>query len=530
MPFYIRKSISLGPLRFNLSKSGIGVSAGVRGFRVGSGPRGNYIHVGTGGLYYRTTLTPPRNSSGTPERRQRLASNDLGCGSCGPMEDITTESISRMVDSSSTALLAELDSKQKRLAFFPLAAVAATLLLVGLLVSEVDLAITSFLFVLGAAIVVAAYCWDLLKKIAVVMYDLDGSSASAFQGLYEAFGELAGAEKLWHISARGNVLDPKYHAGAGHVVNRGGISVGVKSPPFVRTNVDVFRIPTSNGNLYFLPDTILCYARDGVGAVGYEDIKIEVGAKRFIEEGVVPRDAKIVDRTWKFVNKGGGPDRRFKDNRELPICEYEEIHLHSDSGLSELLQASRTGRGHELRAAVSSMAAMLKTARSLPVAQHTDAVNRLAMAEPKQLEERMEVEKAEGRPVTASQFQGRNPDVHEALFRILCCVMVADGQASSIEKTRMAELMKGAGASWDSNQVAARISAFVKELREAGFREVFSNALTYAPVFVALNRSELLTTSIQSLAHADGSFKEAEGKVVSLILRELEMRSTNSGR
>ena len=40
-----RKSISAGPFRFNLSDSGIGVSVGVRGFRVGSGPRGNYVSI-----------------------------------------------------------------------------------------------------------------------------------------------------------------------------------------------------------------------------------------------------------------------------------------------------------------------------------------------------------------------------------------------------------------------------------------------------------------------------------------------------
>ncbi|MGO9102221.1 MAG: DUF4236 domain-containing protein [Mycobacterium sp.] len=42
MAFYIRKAVKAGPFRFNLSKSGIGVSTGVPGFRVGSGPRGNY--------------------------------------------------------------------------------------------------------------------------------------------------------------------------------------------------------------------------------------------------------------------------------------------------------------------------------------------------------------------------------------------------------------------------------------------------------------------------------------------------------
>ncbi|MFW8645427.1 DUF4236 domain-containing protein [Rhizobium beringeri] len=35
MPFYIRKSISAGPFRFNFSKGGVGVSVGVKGLRVG---------------------------------------------------------------------------------------------------------------------------------------------------------------------------------------------------------------------------------------------------------------------------------------------------------------------------------------------------------------------------------------------------------------------------------------------------------------------------------------------------------------
>jgi Protein of unknown function (DUF4236) len=53
MGYYIRKSKKVGPFRLNLSKSGIGASVGVRGFRVGTGPRGNYVHAGRNGLYYR---------------------------------------------------------------------------------------------------------------------------------------------------------------------------------------------------------------------------------------------------------------------------------------------------------------------------------------------------------------------------------------------------------------------------------------------------------------------------------------------
>jgi uncharacterized protein YqjF (DUF2071 family) len=57
MAFYIRKSLSLGPIRLNFSKSGVGISAGVRGARVGINSRGKrYIHAGRHGIYYRQML------------------------------------------------------------------------------------------------------------------------------------------------------------------------------------------------------------------------------------------------------------------------------------------------------------------------------------------------------------------------------------------------------------------------------------------------------------------------------------------
>lgn len=57
MGWYIRKSVQFGPIRFNLSKSGIGTSVGIKGFRHGVRPNGKgYLHAGRHGLYYRREL------------------------------------------------------------------------------------------------------------------------------------------------------------------------------------------------------------------------------------------------------------------------------------------------------------------------------------------------------------------------------------------------------------------------------------------------------------------------------------------
>jgi len=43
------------------------------------------------------------------------------------------------------------------------------------------------------------------------------------------------------------------------------------------------------------------------------------------------------------VNKNGGPDRRFNDNRQIPICLYSEYTLTSDTGVYEVVTTSQQG-------------------------------------------------------------------------------------------------------------------------------------------------------------------------------------------
>ena len=54
MGWYLRKAVRLGPLRINLSRAGVGLSAGVTGARFGMDATGHpYVQAGRHGLYYR---------------------------------------------------------------------------------------------------------------------------------------------------------------------------------------------------------------------------------------------------------------------------------------------------------------------------------------------------------------------------------------------------------------------------------------------------------------------------------------------
>src|SRR5215471_9612219 len=115
MGFYIRKSISVGPFRFNLSGSGIGLSTGIKGFRIGTGPRGNYVHMGRGGIYFRQTLpsaSSPDDGAVAPRIPEERPSGIK-------FQEIESGSVSQMVDSSSAALLEEINSKSKKPLIWP---------------------------------------------------------------------------------------------------------------------------------------------------------------------------------------------------------------------------------------------------------------------------------------------------------------------------------------------------------------------------------------------------------------------------
>ena len=140
-------------------------------------------------------------------------------------------------------------------------------------------------------------------------------------------------------------------------MKRNSTRLAIQDPPYLRTNIPAPAIVMGKETLYFLPDRLLVYAGSNIGAVSYRDLHISVTDSQFIESSrsSVPGDAEVVGSTWRYVNKGGGPDRRFKDNPELPVCRYEEIHLTSTSGLREILQLSKRGLGQQLANAIAML-------------------------------------------------------------------------------------------------------------------------------------------------------------------------------
>ena len=338
MGFYIRKSLSVGPFRFNLSKSGIGLSTGIKGFRIGTGPRGNYVHMGRGGLYFRQTL-PSSDNRRTPSEVPEEQSSNID------FKEIESGNVSQMVDSSSAALLQEISSKSKKPLIWPWVLGLSICLFFFLAVASSPIWLYCLLVPVCAGGVIWAVQADKLRKTVILFYELEPHIEQAFQNLHNAFDALRGCSRMWHIESRGNITttyDWKMNAGASSVVKRKAVAPHAGSPPYFQCNVSIPVLPAGRQQLYFLPDRILVWDTNGVGAVGFEQLDVSFGEQRFIEDGGVPSDSRVVDKTWRYVNKKGGPDKRFNDNREIPIVIYEAIMLGSKSGVQELFQASKS--------------------------------------------------------------------------------------------------------------------------------------------------------------------------------------------
>ncbi len=355
MGFYIRKSLKFGPLRLNLSKSGVGLSAGVKGFRFGSGPKGNYVHIGRKGVYYRQSLSNLSQQKKNQNQLQEKENNQNESSYHAGMEEIESKDAVQIVDVNSEALVSEIRQKAEITALCPW-------IVVGLIVLAFFTGGVTIILIPFAGI--AAYIIDKRRKTTVILYDLDDCTQKEYSEFYEKFENLNKSKRKWHIEAKANVKDAKYHAGAGELVQRKKIEFQMDSPKNIKTNVPVPSIPVGKQTLYFLPDKLLIIEKNGVGGVSYSTLKLDINVIRFIEDDGVPADSEIVDYTWKYLNKKGGPDKRFKDNCQLPIALYAQIDFLSSTGLRERLNISNVESAEKFSKAITKLSNYYKSVES----------------------------------------------------------------------------------------------------------------------------------------------------------------------
>ena len=319
MGWRYRKSINLGGgFRINLSKSGIGYSWGFPGYRHTYSPNGTqrktYSIPGTGISYVESQGNRRNNSNNSGNNYNYNQDTKLITGNTTYYQN---SNISKM--GKGDELLKQINKLRTIDILANVCLILIVLIPIGILLK-----------------ILIAKKWKL-----DLTYEMDDINQKKFDALNEFLVELGNNKRLWQIGSSIKVYNTKYNAGAGNNVSRTRISIAKKMPWYIKHNIDVYCLNLKNEKIFFTPDRMLIFKNmGGVGCRRYNDMVAGFSTTNFVETEMVPRDAEIVRYTWKYVNKSGGPDKRFNNNRQIPVCKYGEISLESEDGINILLECS----------------------------------------------------------------------------------------------------------------------------------------------------------------------------------------------
>lgn len=314
-----RKSIKLGAgFRINFSKSGVGYSWGVPGYRMTKTATGRtrrtYSIPGTGISHVEESKSP-KNSR--PNETVRDSLNDINSASTGNFQPAEYKELLKKIS--------------RRLVFNLISNVMIGFIILAMVVPV-------FFIVVGAGIAakISSYTFFKIK----LDYEFDEFGKEIYKNRIKTWHSLNENAAIWQVIKSGTVSNVKVNAGASTTIQRKSIRFLPDTPFYIKTNVMPLVVKLLREKIILLPDKILIQRGIDIGAISYDDLIIETSTIQFVESGRVPKDAKVIDYTWQYVNKNGSPDRRYNNNRKLPICLYGELCIKSARGLNVIIHCS----------------------------------------------------------------------------------------------------------------------------------------------------------------------------------------------
>lgn len=185
------------------------------------------------------------------------------------------------------------------------------------------------------------YRADIKRKTTPLFYEFsDDYSEKKFHASIVSFSNLAITKSSWRLKSKVAVGDWKRNAGSNSALIRHRSKIGKQNPNLLKTNVEVWGVDAGSIKLYLLPDRFFIF-HDGVySAISYSEVQASLQDLEYVEQESLPSDATVIGKTWKYVRRDGGPDRRFNNNRQLPIVRYGVVAFSSPNFIAYLIVSS----------------------------------------------------------------------------------------------------------------------------------------------------------------------------------------------
>ncbi len=313
MGFYKRRAISFGPVRFNLSKAGIGVSIATKEGHLAAERGRTIVQIGRQGLSYRERLDAagPATSSFDADLHAPDTAGAAGSRGIG------------LVVSSSREVLSHLNSRASRTAHAPF--IIAISIIALPVCAFFDTLAAVWVFGVGAGLAWLFYNGDKDKRTSDLVYQLADESGKQFALMQSAFETLAKSIQIWLVQQNASTPNRNKGAGGAGRIVRTPVRVRRARPPWINTNVRIASIDLGTNQLFFFPDRLLVWDSRKYRAVSYDALGVAFAPTRFIEDGRPPRDSEIVDHAWRYAGESGEPDLRYTSNKQLPVVNYGSV-------------------------------------------------------------------------------------------------------------------------------------------------------------------------------------------------------------
>ncbi len=194
-------------------------------------------------------------------------------------------------------------------------------------------------------------------------FNLNEKAILAFKELESAHGHLARAQRIWDVTALKHIDRKRERSAASKAINRAVIKLSNENRTVINTNMTSLVFGNANGgDICILPGIVLLRSnsKDDFALIDIQALKVDAQRTKFIEEGAVFSDSKIVDQAWAKSNADGSKDRRFRSNYQMPVVEYGEIHFSSSTGMNEVYQSSHCNAALDFSSAFSNFQNALK--------------------------------------------------------------------------------------------------------------------------------------------------------------------------
>ena len=226
---------------------------------------------------------------------------------------------------------AEIEKTIQKIDAFKLASAFVGLLWFALTIDFASLGGTIASTMICGSIAFLGFLYRAKKQRVYLGYIIDPELQAELQRIQDAFALLRESDRVWVYALSRVDTHPmawKYNAGEMIRVSRQPAAIFNRSIPRVETNIRVNGLSGRDTAVYFLPEKVLVMRHGHVTDFDYSECFIQLEHLDYVEhEGSLYKDTAVIGERWKFINKDGSQDRRFKHNFTLPVVRCAIVRL-----------------------------------------------------------------------------------------------------------------------------------------------------------------------------------------------------------